>query len=247
MMIELIKNYEIYEIVNVFALLIGISFGAVAQKTQFCFSGAIKDYLLFSSTKRAASVITAMLVAIIGTTLLTMFYDVDVSETVWLKEDINYFTIILGGCLFGSGMMIADGCSSRHLVKFAQGDNKSLVTLIFIAIFAYASLKGVFNSLVHALISNEFLLTLSSSFENLQLNIYFVVAILSIVLWILIKKPKRILVLSDGIVIGLLITLGWYLTGVYGAETLEFDTRYVPFTGITFVGPSAKTLEFFMH
>lgn len=242
-----IENYEIFKVVNVAALLMGIAFGVIAQKTQFCFNGAIKDYLLVSSTKRGSSVVTAMITVIIATHLLTLFYDIDLSETVWLREEINYFTIILGGSLFGMGMMIADGCSSRHLVKFSQGDINSIVTLIFIAIFAYASTKGVLNSLVYTLSTNETLVNLSTYIENGQTNIYIVLSFLFLVWFYLTKSFKRISSLKDGIFIGLIIAFGWYLTGVYGAESLELDSRYVPFTSVTFVGPISKTLDFFTH
>ncbi len=242
-----IENYEIFQVVNVAALFMGIAFGVIAQKTQFCFNGAIKDYLLVSSTKRGSSVVTAMITVIIATHLLTLFYDIDLSETVWLREEINYFTIILGGSLFGMGMMIADGCSSRHLVKFSQGDINSIVTLIFIAIFAYASTKGVLNSLVYSLSTNETLVNLSTYIENGQTNIYIVLTFLFLVWLYLTKSFKRISSLKDGLFIGLIIAFGWYLTGVYGAESLELDSRYVPFTSVTFVGPISKTLDFFTH
>lgn len=242
-----IENYEIFEIVNIVALLMGITFGVIAQKTQFCFNGAIKDYILISSTKRGSSVITAMITAIIATHMLTLFYDIDLTETVWLREEINYFTIIIGGSLFGIGMMIADGCSSRHLVKFSQGDINSIVTLIFIAIFAYASTKGILNNLVYTLSTNEILLNLSSYIVNGQVNIYIVLSFLFLAWFYLTKSFKRISSLKDGLLVGLLIAFGWYLTGVYGAETLELDTRYVPFTSITFVGPISKTLDFITH
>lgn len=242
-----IENYEIFEIVNAFALLMGIIFGVIAQKTQFCFNGAIKDYILISSTKRGSSVITAMITAIIATYMLTLFYDIDLNETMWLREEINYFTIILGGCLFGIGMMIADGCTSRHLVKFSQGDAHSVVTLLFIAIFAYASFKGILSNFVYTLISNETLLSLSSTIVNEQANIFMVLSFLFLGWFYLTKDLKRIYSLKDGILIGLLIAFGWYLTGVYGAESLELDTRYVPMTSVTFVGPTSRTLEFFTH
>ncbi|SFZ97635.1 YeeE/YedE family protein [hydrothermal vent metagenome] len=238
---------EIFEIVNIFALLMGLTFGAIAQKTQFCFSGSIKDYMLFSSTRRGASVVMAMITAIVGTYLLTLVYEIDLSETVWLKEDVNYFTIILGGMLFGSGMVIADGCSSRHLVKFAQGDNKSLVTVIFIAIFAFASMKGVLSPIVLWLTTNEILMNLSSFVKNVQLNIFVVLFVLLLILAVLTKKFKRVIELKDGFFIGLLVVGAWYLTGVYGAQTLELDTRYVNFTAITFVGPSARSLAMFTN
>ena len=59
------------------------------------------------------------------------------------------------GTLFGIGMMIADGCSSRHLVKFAQGDPYSLVTIIFIAIFAYSTTKGLLSEFITLITKKE--------------------------------------------------------------------------------------------
>ncbi len=242
---HMLENLEIYEIVNIAAILIGISFGAIAQKTQFCFNGAIKDYILLSSTRRAASVIFAIIVAIIATRILVIVFGLDFEDTIWLSKDINYITIIIGGTLFGIGMMIADGCSSRHLIKFAQGDSRSLITLLFIAIFAYAAKYGILNGIVHSLISNKTFLNISSLLENTDINIYFALLVLSIILFWLMKSTKRILCLIDGLIVGLLIALGWYITGIYGATTLEFDTKYVYQTSLTFVGPLSSTLEFF--
>jgi len=122
-----IEEYEIFEIVNIVALLMGVIFGAVAQKTQFCFSGSIKDYILISSNKRGVSVVMAMITAIVATYIVTLFYDIDLSETVWLRDNVNYFTIILGGCLFGSGMMIAD-IMSKFNTKYSFGCTSNIKT-----------------------------------------------------------------------------------------------------------------------
>ena len=95
---------EIFETVNILALILGTAFGMVAQKQQFCFSGSIKDYILTKSTKRASSVIMAMIVAVIATSLMSTFFEIDLTETNFYKDDINYFIIIFGASLFGIGM-----------------------------------------------------------------------------------------------------------------------------------------------
>jgi len=189
----------------------------------------------------------AMIVAILGTYILGEYYGVVFSEALWRKDEVNYFSIMIGGTLFGVGMVIADGCSSRHLVKFAQGDSKSLVTLIFIAIFAYASMKGILNPLVYKLSKYETFVSLSSLINNDPLPIELALGILFVILVLLVQKPKRIILLSDGIIVGLLVTLGWYITWIFSEISLEVETRYIPFTSLTFVGPSARTLELFTH
>ena len=234
---------EVFETVNILALILGTVFGMVAQKQQFCFSGSIKDYILTKSTKRASSVVMAMIVAIISTAIMSSIFDIDLSQSNYYKEDINYFVIIIGAALFGIGMMLADGCGNRQLIKFAQGDSNSLITIIFIGIFAYATTKGILYGLLEPIINNEFLINLSSFIPNITMNIYVVLAILAALLFYLIKKIKRLPTLWDGVVIGILVSIAWYISGVMGEQSME---RVIPLAGITFVYPTAKSLELFM-
>ena len=53
-------------------------------------------------------------------------------------------TLILGGFLFGIGMTIAAGCTNKNLVRLGGGSVRSLVVLVFLAISAYMTLKGLF-------------------------------------------------------------------------------------------------------
>ncbi len=236
-------DYEIYKIINICGFLIGIAFGAIAQKNQFCFSGCIKDYILIGSTKRASSVVMAIISAIIFTQLITSFYNINLYDSRYFNN-INYFAIALGGGLFGVGMMLADGCSNRHLIKFAQGNSNSLVSLLFIAIFAYASTKGFLASWVLFIVQNETLLKISSYINNNWLNVYVVLFVLFVYLLFLTKSIKRILYLKDGIFIGLLVAIAWSITGVLGNDSID---RYIPIGGISFVYPSASALELFTH
>lgn len=240
----MLEELEVYERINILGLMIGLLFGMIAQKKQFCFSGSIKDYILTKSTMRGSSVIMAMITAIIGTTLLSSHFEIDMSESVYYKENINYIAIIFGGLLFGTGMMMADGCSNRQLIKFSQGDNNALITIIFIGIFAFATTKGFLHGLFNPIINNETLIQWSSSIDNFTMNIYVVLSILFIILFILIKKVKRVFSLIDGVLIGLLITSAWYVTGVLGEESME---RVIDLAGIAFVYPTGKSIELFMY
>ena len=237
-------DLETYEIINILGLFIGIAFGVIAQKNQFCFSGSIKDYILTKSTKRGASVIMAMITAIISTTIIANYFQIDLTQSSYFKNNINYFAVITGGLLFGAGMMIADGCSSRSLVKYAQGDSNALVTLIFIAIFAYATTKGILYGVLDPFINNSFLIEISSKLENFQMNIFIVLAILITILLYIIKKVGRVFSLSDGILVGLLVSSAWFVTGYIGQDSME---REIALSGISFVYPSAKALELFTY
>jgi len=235
-------DLEPYEVINIFALFIGLVYGAISQKTQFCFSGSIKDFILTNSTRRAASVIVAIITAIVSSQVISKFYSIDLNQTIYLQADLNYITIILGGALFGSGMMIADGCSSRHLVKFSQGDMHSLVTIIFIAIFAYITSKGLFSYPISLIENNEFLISLSSVLPNIKMYIFVIIPLLLLALWKIVPDLKNLLYCADGLSIGLLVGFAWFVTGILGYD--EFEP--LPLEGLSFVFPSGKTLEYLM-
>ena len=237
-------NLEIYEIVNILGLIIGIAFGMIAQKKQFCFSGSIKDYILTKSTKRASSVLMAMIVAIISTALASAYFEFDVTESTYYRDNINFISIIIGGCLFGAGMMIADGCANRHLIKFAQGDSNSLIALVFMGIFAFATTKGFIYGFLDPFVNNETLINFSAAIGNMQMNIYLVLAILVALLIFILKKSKRVFSLYDGVLIGLLVAVAWTVTAVLGEESME---RTINLSGVSFVYPTAKSIELFSY
>ncbi|TLP40444.1 YeeE/YedE family protein [Arcobacter arenosus] len=234
---------EIYQIVNLLGFILGSAFGMIAQKRQFCFSGSIKDYILTKSTMRGASVVMAMIVAIISTFFVSSYFELDLTNTVYYKDNLNYFAIIFGGALFGVGMMLADGCSNRHLIKFAQGDKNSLISIVFIGIFAFATTRGLLNGFLDPFVNNPTLIEWSSKLENFTMNIYFIIAVLLILLKVLVRHAVRLPNLWDGVLIGLLVAAAWFITSVIGSESIE---RMIDPAGITFVYPTAKTLELFM-
>ncbi|WP_417326270.1 YeeE/YedE family protein [Halarcobacter sp.] len=236
-------DLEIFQIVNILGFAIGAIFGMIAQKRQFCFSGSIKDYMLTKSTMRGASVVMAMIVAIVSTALISSHYELDFSDTPYYKENINYFVIILGGLMFGVGMMLADGCSNRHLIKFAQGDKNSLISIVFIGIFAFATARGFLSGYLNPITNNPTLIEWSAFIEEKTMNIYVVVGILLVILFALTKKIKRVFSLWDGVLVGLLVAAAWTVTGVLGEESIE---RLISFEGISFVYPTGKTIELFM-
>jgi uncharacterized membrane protein YedE/YeeE len=141
-------------------------------------------------------------------------------------------------------MMIADGCSSRSLVKYAQGDSNALITLIFIAIFAYATTKGLLYGVLDPFVNNSLLIEISAKLQNFQMNIFVVLAILVTILLFIIKKIKRLFSLVDGFLVGLLVSIAWFVTGFIGQDSME---REIALSGISFVYPTAKTLELFTY
>ncbi|QOP41059.1 YeeE/YedE family protein [Sulfurimonas marina] len=237
------ENYiEDLTIINLCAFALGLMYGLVAQYTQFCFSGAIKDYIQIKSTRRASSILVAIITAIILSQSMSMFFQIDFSSTIYFKDEINYVAIIIGGIIFGTGMMLADGCSSRQLIKLSQGNIYSLVTILFIAIFAYITSKGLFSYFTNLLTHNELLVKLSSYLPNMQLPVLLVIPVLLFVLWKIVPNIKSLLLCLDGVIIGILVSLAWVVTGAINIDEFAISTL----EGLSFVYPSGKALEYLM-
>jgi len=225
-------------IFNLIAIFIGILYGIIAQRKQFCFSGGIKDLILFKHTRRTASLIVAITTAIFSTQILSYIYDINLIQTRYYIN-INYLFIILGGAMFGYGMMISDGCSSRHLIKFAQKDKESLYILLTLGIFSYItySLLSYYSNQLNTYSIITFL-KVNHSFTVP----YFIVAV--ILLYLLYKslnKCVNILQCWDGFLIGLIISFVWFYTSII-ANDLFLD---IPSQSLSFVYPLGKIIQTF--
>jgi uncharacterized membrane protein YedE/YeeE len=54
-----------------------------------------------------------------------------------------WLSSLVGGGLFGFGMVLASGCGSKNLVRLGGGDLKALVTLLVLGVSAFATMRGL--------------------------------------------------------------------------------------------------------
>jgi uncharacterized membrane protein YedE/YeeE len=57
-------------------------------------------------------------------------------NTIYASSKVAWLSALLGGGMFGIGMVLASGCSSKSLVRLAAGNLKSLVVLLAMAVSA---------------------------------------------------------------------------------------------------------------
>lgn len=223
---------------NLCALILGFLYGYISQQTQFCFSGSVKDIVLFKHTKRLASIIMAMISAIFFTTLGSIVFNIDLTQTIYYTN-ANYLFIIIGGLLFGYGMMLSDGCSSRHLIKFAQGDKYSLLSLISISISAFIAYV-LFDLFHDSIISNGF--TILTNADNIfTIPAFGMITILIVVLYFTLEKNfQNITSTFDGFLIGILIAISWYVTTALANEHFI----YIKDQSFSFIYPLQKFSEY---
>ena len=248
----------------------GIVFGFVANKTNFCTMGAISDVVNMGHWGRMRAWLLAIGVAMIGTNVLAYFGYLDLSKTIYTGSSFPWLAYIVGGLCFGVGMTLASGCANRTLVRVGSGNLRSVVVFIYLGFAALVTLRGILGqfrvSVLQApAVTSQFNhgQTLSAllsgigglSSKTLQLALAVVIG-LAILIFVFKDKSFRKSLDNNlsGLVVGLLIIGGWYLTGHLGfgenPDTLEMTylgTNSHLSESMSFVAPTAYTLEYWAY
>lgn len=124
----------------VFFWITGGIFGFILQKTRFCFTASMRDPLLTGSTSITRAVLVALAVTTIG--FAAIKYGAFVNNQPIPGQSyivpISLATVI-GGLIFGIGMVIAGGCASGTLMRVGEGFGMQMLSLLF---FVIGSLVG---------------------------------------------------------------------------------------------------------
>ena len=128
------------------AFALGVVFGFVGNKTNFCTLGAISDAMNIGDWGRMRMWALAMAVAIFGASALQFAGLIDVHKVDLHRLGLLWLSHVVGGLLFGAGMTLASGCGSKTLIRIGTGNLKSLVVFAFLGIAAYMTLRGLFGT-----------------------------------------------------------------------------------------------------
>lgn len=216
----------------VFGLALGALFGALAQRSRFC----LRRGLVGPADERNAALATwivALAAAIGGTTALSVAGYVDFSGHRYHSSNLPVLLIAAGGLMFGAGMVLTRGCASRLTVLAGTGNLRAVTALVFFAVAAYATLKGVFAPirvwLADFSIDFGAPLTLSAAFGS---EIVPAAVLVVILVGAALRLGASLSNLAFGVAIGSLVPLGWVGTGYLlfdefepiGLESLAFTS-----------------------
>ena len=124
-------------------LALSIAFGAIAQRTHFCTMGAVGDIVNIGDWSRLRMWALAIGVAMIGFNGMVAAGWIDSGKTFYTQARLPWLSLLLGGLLFGLGMVLASGCGSKTLVRIGGGNLKSLVVFVVLAIAALMAMRGL--------------------------------------------------------------------------------------------------------
>ena len=239
-------------------------FGAIAQRTHFCTMGAVADIVNIGDWSRMRMWALAIGVAMLGFNAMVYLGWVEAGKSFYAGSRLIWLSNLLGGALFGVGMVLASGCGSKTLVRIGGGSLKAVVVFVVLAIAAYATMRGIVgvarvatvDAVAVTLPTGQDLPSMLAGVAGLDRRVLALAlgGVLGggLVLWALWRPEGRSAdVLLAGIGIGLVVVGVWWVSGRLGhleehPKTLEeafLATNSQRMESLTFVAPIAYTVD----
>ncbi len=243
-------------------LLIGMVFGYIVFRTNFCAMGSISDFMSFGNFNRFRAWMLATGTAVAGVLVLSRLGAINPADAMYLSPSFGWLGNIVGGLMFGIGMVFAGGCMSRNLVRAGGGDLRSLLIIVVAGLAAYATIRGLLGPL-RLLIFGSVAVDLTQLGMETQgmdaflsrltgiapgtANLLVALVLAGGIAIYCFKSPEfrksgRNIVAGFGI--GLTVTAGWLLTGLAQDEFADVPVQLI---SLTYVRPSGDTLFYVMN
>lgn len=249
------------------AFAVSVAFGVIAQRTHFCTMGAISDIVNMGDWTRMRMWGLAVGVAVLAFALMVWLGWIDPTKSIYATGRIIWLSALIGGALFGFGMVLASGCGSKTLVRVGGGSLKSLVVFVVMGVASFATLRGVTAVLRTETVDQVAfdlapgsglpqLLAAATGWSATSTTLWLGLAVGgALVLWALLGAGFRSAdnVLA-GVGIGATVAAMWWVSGRLGfvaehPETLEavyLASNTGRMESLTFTAPMAYTLDWLM-
>ncbi|MFZ5858686.1 MAG: YeeE/YedE family protein [Chloroflexota bacterium] len=243
-----------------YGLLVGILFGFALQRGRFCMNSAIRDALLLKDNTLLKGVLTAVLVGMVGFALMAAGGLIKISPTGFF-----WGAHLVGGIIFGIGMVLAGGCASGITYRVGEGVVSALSALIGLSTAATWTAMGFLKPIKDSLQTSTKVMvgetnpTLANIFGLSHTVVALVVAAIILIIWYFVARKnqddepksndplvKRIFKngwgwMASGIVIGLINMLAFYSSTQAGRSyPLAITSGWITNTKLILSVPETK-------
>lgn len=240
-MFDITDHLSSGEIAVLLGVITGVIFGGFAQQSRFCLRAACIEFWRYRPGAKFAIWLFTFSTALILTQLLLLNGELERSSVRQLVTTGSLSGAIIGGSMFGVGMIMARGCASRLLVLSATGNLRALVAGLIVTVASQAALRGVLSP-ARSEISSWWLIDSTArdlsaylpSHGPLLLGILLFIA----AVWLARNNGNRRWPMFGAVMVGASIALGWGLTAWHAANSFEI----IAVKSVSFTGPSADTL-----
>lgn len=240
-------------------LLLGTAFGMAARWSRFCLLRGVRGHLGAQDPAPLRAFALAMAVALLASQALQALGAVDLATAAPLRAQFSLPGVLLGGLLFGLGMVLANSCGARALVLLGGGNLRSLVVVLSLGLAAQATLTGVLAPLRTAVQGLGVVTPMAAALPGALASLLGTAP--GPTLWLTVALPVLALAwfalrpsasqhvpgntqpaLAGAAVIGLLVAAGWWITA--HIEVDPFDP--LPLASLSYVAPTGDSLLYLM-
>jgi len=244
-MVWLIDTYGEPQTAALIGFGLALAFGFIAERSGFCTRSALLEIL----SGKLKSALPLWLLAFATAILLVQFaiysQTISVGETRFFSTAQSLSGALIGGALFGVGMALARGCSSRLMILGATGNLRALTTVAVMAGVAWATYQGFLTGARDSIgslastaqIGGNDLVSLLGLGKNGGLAI--ALTVFAIAVFFAAKTRLTSLKTIAGVAIGAIIAAGWVLT--HSLSTQVFEP--VQAESLSFIRPSANAIN----
>lgn len=225
-------------------VVIGALFGALAQQSKFCLRAATIEFSQQTLGPKVAIWALTFSAAVACTQAAIWMGWLNAAGARQIADRGSLSGAIIGGSMFGVGMILARGCASRLLVLSGTGNLRALVSGLILTIVAQASLRGVLAT-PREYLAGLWMVEGGRGREILawagggpRIGLLLGLAWLCCGVWIATRNKVSGWDGTAAIGVGLTVAAGWIFT--YAMSQASFDP--VRITSVSFTGPSADTL-----
>ena len=241
---NLIDIYGEARLLMVSGAVVGLLFGMSAFRSRFCLRAATAEVANGTPGPRLAIWLMVFFAALASVQTLIATGVLQVAGARQLAATGSLSGAIIGGLMFGAGMVLARGCASRLLVLSATGNLRAIVTGLVLTLVAQASLRGVLAPPREALAA---LWTIPggtardmAAWLPLSTSAIAALAMAALVASLVYGRHQKVPAseLLAALAVGGAVCLGWVLTHAIAVASYEV----VAVQSVTFTGPSTDTL-----
>ena len=192
----------------------------------------------------------AAAVALLASQGLHLAGIIDLNNAQIVRPGFSFAGVLLGGAIFGIGMVLANACGARSLVLMAGGNLRSLITVVFLALGAQATLTGVLAPLrqwlqgiaptatEHATLHQHMIEKGLSAPVTYALTAMIPAALLLLYAFYRPALRRSPVQLVCALLIGALVAVGWWISA-----TIEVDPfEPAKLNSLSFIAPISETL-----
>ena len=238
---ELLSAFDSAQVSVALGVLVGVLFGVFAQRSHFCLRAATVEFWRGQPAVKLTIWLLTFSSALLLVQIMISNGWLQTASIRQLSTTGSMSGAVVGGSLFGIGMILARGCASRLLVLSATGNQRALVAGLIVTVASQASLRGILSPLRES-VSGWWLVDAAqrnlSSMLPANGALVLGSAILITAVWLSRRSRTSIWLQVGAVGVGATIALGWAVTQWHSG----WSFAVIPVKSVSFTGPSADTL-----